>query len=200
MSYPILHSWSRTGVMGTCGFALQLWTVEATGSWLNSMLSDHVCTCSPQICQTCHSAPLWPSPSSPCQPGVPLTFPDPTQGSSPCGQSVCVPPKSLCWNPNSWGRGIFDRRLGHESRALSSEISTSIRRDASKLSSSSPPSEETIKKALTRTQSTGALTSQPAEPRKYRFLLFKSYSLWYFYCSLNWLRQWPSLFPFPRSY
>ena len=174
MSYPILHSWSRTGVIGTCGFALQLWTVEAT----ESSTDQHALgpcvrlqptdppdlTFSTSVTKSFLNLPTWCASHSSRSNSRILCF------MKPCGQSVCVPPKFLCWNPNSWGGGIFDRWLGHESRALTNEISTSIRRDASKLSSSPPPSEETIKKALTRTQSTGALTSQPAEPRKYQFV------------------------------
>ena len=65
---------------------------------LNTTLSTHVWACSPQIYQTCHSAPLWPSPSSPCQPGVPLILPDPTQGSSASWNLVdkCVSLQDSC--------------------------------------------------------------------------------------------------------
>lgn len=175
MSYPTLHSWSRTGVTGTCGVALQLWAVEAAES-----CTEH------HALYPCVGLQLPNLPDLPFSTSVTKSFlPLPTWCAShssrsnsrvlcfmkPCRQ-VCVPPRFLCWNPSSWEGGIFDRRLGHESRALTCEVSTSIRRDASKLSFSSPPSEETIKKPLTRTQSTGALTSQPAEPKKYQFLLF----------------------------
>ena len=82
MSYPILHSWSRTGVIGTCGFALQLWTVEAT----ESSTDQHALGPCVRLQPT--NLPDLPFSTSvtksflTCQPGVPLTPPDPTQGSS----------------------------------------------------------------------------------------------------------------------
>ena len=55
------------------------------------------------------------------------------------GLNVCVPPKSICWNPNLQYDGIrrcgLWRWLSHEGGALISGISVLTRRDTRKLAS-----------------------------------------------------------------
>lgn len=120
MSYPILHSWSRTGVIGTCGFALQLWTAEATESSTDQHALGPCVRLQPtdppdlpfstSVTKSFLTLPTWCASHSSRSNSRILCF------MKPCGQSVCVPPKFLCWTLDVLCR-TFGRCLGGDGGA-----------------------------------------------------------------------------------